>query len=279
MPGFDYELRCAEATTDQGLDPVIDTLKAAGLDVRAEQTGGFTMVACVYEAARPHHYVGITEELHDQPGYLVVGYGPDGWQEGETLSETATLDDLEGLARGWLWPFDWPPTEAGPNPFCTNRSSAGDACGACAGCQAEVAHLHRLERERVRARAELEALDAEPVETYAGASNAELADALEGFADGQDDDLGAMVTEAARRLRPDPAVAELARLRRAGMVRLPTLTAGELRAALPADDMFPVTVGTPDGGWLNVDGVTDPAETDEPSAIIMTRDDFDTRQW
>jgi len=45
--------------------------------------------------------------------------------------------------------------------------------------------------------------DTEPVATYlyVACSDDELADALEHFADGQDDDLGQMITEAARRLR------------------------------------------------------------------------------
>lgn len=278
---MDYEARCREAATEQGLDPVIATLTAAGLLARAEQTGGFTMVACVYEPARPHHYVGITLETSyydERDGtetnrYLVAGYGPDGWQDGETLSEDALLDELEGLARGWLWPFDWPPREPGPNPFCLNRSPAGDACGVCDGCAAEVDRLEAPERRAARFLAEV----SEPipqVETYAyaGASNAELADALEGFGDGQADDLGAMVTEAARRLRPVDT--------RLTVGMAPTLTIGELEAGwahLPKDTY--VTVGTPDGGWLNVDGMTDPTETDEPSLIVMTRDDFDTRQW
>jgi hypothetical protein len=59
------------------------------------------------------------------------------------------------------------------------------------------------------------------------------------------------------------------------------LTAGELIAHLaqyPAD--MAVTVSTPDGGWwLNVIGASDPTETDESSVILITRDDFDTRQW
>lgn len=31
-----------------------------------------------------------------------------------------------------------------PNPFCTNRSTAGDACGACAGCIAEQARIRAV---------------------------------------------------------------------------------------------------------------------------------------
>lgn len=38
-----------------------------------------------------------------------------------------------------------------PNPFCSNRSEQGDACGACAGCIAEGARLRaRLDAETQR---------------------------------------------------------------------------------------------------------------------------------
>jgi hypothetical protein len=30
-----------------------------------------------------------------------------------------------------------------PNPYCSNRSPAGDACGACPGCEAELARIRR----------------------------------------------------------------------------------------------------------------------------------------
>jgi hypothetical protein len=64
----------------------------------------------------------------------------------------------------------------------------------------------------------------------------------------------------------------------------PTLTAGQIIGWLsrfPAD--MPVTVGTPGGGgWLNIDGLTDPyadgVDAAEYSVIVMTADDFDPRQ-
>jgi hypothetical protein len=33
-----------------------------------------------------------------------------------------------------------------PNPYCTNGSPAGDACGACDGCLAEAARIRRPSR-------------------------------------------------------------------------------------------------------------------------------------
>jgi hypothetical protein len=60
------------------------------------------------------------------------------------------------------------------------------------------------------------------------------------------------------------------------------LTARELRNYLlffPADT--PITAFANDDGsdWLNIDGATDPRETDEPSIILWTRNNFDTRQF
>jgi hypothetical protein len=59
------------------------------------------------------------------------------------------------------------------------------------------------------------------------------------------------------------------------------VTAGELRhhlEAFPSDT--PVTVQDPEGGnWFNIVGATDPYDSGEESIILITRADFDTRQW
>jgi hypothetical protein len=39
-----------------------------------------------------------------------------------------------------------PGRAAEPNPFCSNRSEAGDACGACPGCVAEMERIRRALR-------------------------------------------------------------------------------------------------------------------------------------
>jgi hypothetical protein len=39
-----------------------------------------------------------------------------------------------------------------PNPFCSNRSEAGDACGWCEGCVAESERIARLPLEGRRVR-------------------------------------------------------------------------------------------------------------------------------
>lgn len=57
-----------------------------------------------------------------------------------------------------------------------------------------------------------QAAPAEPENLYRECTNAELADALRGMADGQDDDLGQMLTEAAGRLNPPPATTSIDRV-------------------------------------------------------------------
>jgi hypothetical protein len=63
----------------------------------------------------------------------------------------------------------------------------------------------------------------------------------------------------------------------------PTITIGEIRkliANMPDDR--PVTILTPGGDWLNIDGFQDNYNPDgdgEPSAMFSACDDFDTRQW
>jgi hypothetical protein len=44
---MNYDEACAAATADQGLQPIIDTLTAAGLPHQVEQTGGFCMVVVI----------------------------------------------------------------------------------------------------------------------------------------------------------------------------------------------------------------------------------------
>jgi hypothetical protein len=106
---MNYEEACARAATRQGLDPVIETLTAAGLDADAVNTGGFTMVACVYRPGTDR-YVGITAYdgvAPDPDTYLVCGYD-DAHEMGDAdaiilADGNATLAGLADLVRGWLY--------------------------------------------------------------------------------------------------------------------------------------------------------------------------------
>ena len=97
----EFLARCAEAATAQGLDPIVETLSAAGMAVEVEQTGGMVMVAYVYSADRTR-WVGITDELGGSGGYLVCVYGAgasDVDQDGEVLTYDADLEDLAVWVR------------------------------------------------------------------------------------------------------------------------------------------------------------------------------------
>lgn len=73
---MDYDERCKAATTDQGLDPVIEALTAAGIPHGLEQTGGFTMAVTV---ETPTGTFAITND----DGYL-LGHYPGGlWETSE----------------------------------------------------------------------------------------------------------------------------------------------------------------------------------------------------
>ena len=67
---MNYEATCREATTLQGLDDVVEHLRATGYVVEVEQTGGFTMVPTIYLDEKHAKAVGISNE----DGYLVVFY-------------------------------------------------------------------------------------------------------------------------------------------------------------------------------------------------------------
>jgi hypothetical protein len=98
---MDYEERCRAATTDQGLDPVVAALTAAGIPHTVEQTGGMTMVLTV--PTGPTSFLGVTlsESDHDDgyPSYFVCEYPTLDWEDGETLNDNATLAELVALAR------------------------------------------------------------------------------------------------------------------------------------------------------------------------------------
>ena len=78
-----YQMACAEAATEQGLDPIVNVLRAEGYPVEVEQAGGFTMVATIRDKA--DSMLGITcdgGEASDLQ-YLVVKYPPGAWDNGE----------------------------------------------------------------------------------------------------------------------------------------------------------------------------------------------------
>lgn len=69
---MDYDLACNSAATNQGLDPVIAALSAAGIPHDLEQTGGFVMVITV-QAPTGTYAITASETEADQ---YVLGFYP-----------------------------------------------------------------------------------------------------------------------------------------------------------------------------------------------------------
>lgn len=76
-----YAEACERATTDQGLDPIVAALTAAGVPAGVDQTGGFCMCASVYAADDRNEYLYITsgEQWNGGDGWLVCHYL--GWND------------------------------------------------------------------------------------------------------------------------------------------------------------------------------------------------------
>lgn len=99
----EYERTCRIAATEQGLDPIIETLRAAGIPAVVEQTGGFCMVASIYGEGR---YVGVVREGRRDDGewgYMVCSNSADfaGGDEIVVVPD-APLADLPEIVRKTL---------------------------------------------------------------------------------------------------------------------------------------------------------------------------------
>lgn len=95
-----YAEAVTQATTEQGLDPVIKALEDAGVPVSVEQTGGMVMVVYSYvdpddaDTAR----VGVTFE----DGYLIVGY-QDAEDEGTIIAQGVATEDVPNYVIGFRY--------------------------------------------------------------------------------------------------------------------------------------------------------------------------------
>lgn len=120
-----YEEACVAAATDQGLDPIVAALEAAGVPVSVEQTGGFCMVAYVYGESDGPVSVGITDAEtigSGESGALVCRVTWDGNASiEEAVANACPLDELAALVRLVI---------AGrPTPCIPAWSRLHDACG------------------------------------------------------------------------------------------------------------------------------------------------------
>ncbi len=91
---MDYDAACKQATTNQGLDPVIAKLEAARIIHGLEQTGGFCMVVTVPIGERG------TLAITDDGGLYASFFPGDTWREGPAeagVEYETTLDALPAL--------------------------------------------------------------------------------------------------------------------------------------------------------------------------------------
>jgi len=94
-----YSEACKQATTNQGLDPVVERLTAEKIVHVVEQTGGFTMVLTTRVEGG---VFGVTADSDDPKPYLVCFYAGDDWDQGEQEVEHwfgLSLDDVVARIR------------------------------------------------------------------------------------------------------------------------------------------------------------------------------------
>lgn len=94
--------KCAEAVADQGLAPVLEALKKAGVPAFAQQTGGWCMVVQV-NAENPATYVWITqseecgcEEVEGCDHYILGIYHDGNGNECDKCGEECYGHDVDG---------------------------------------------------------------------------------------------------------------------------------------------------------------------------------------
>ena len=105
-----YAARCAHATTSQGLDPIIDVLRAAGIPYTVDQTGGFCMCVRVplIEGDSQYLYLTLAEGVYTNAGpgsVAIVRYWDHDngenqcWLDLPYLASAVALDDVVGVVR------------------------------------------------------------------------------------------------------------------------------------------------------------------------------------
>jgi hypothetical protein len=106
---FNYGLMCEQSATDQGLDPITERLRAAGIPHTVDQTGGFTMCVNVPLVEGGSEYLYITDA--DDPFVAIGRYwdgGVDGCEWGQCWADypdTGTgvhIDDMVAHVRSLL---------------------------------------------------------------------------------------------------------------------------------------------------------------------------------
>ena len=96
--GTYYAERVKEASKEQGIDQLVEELKALGIEATSEQTGGFTM--CAYIELKGNKYIYANTYgagVYDEEGYEEDIYN----NESEGNEAERTKDVAQGVAN-WL---------------------------------------------------------------------------------------------------------------------------------------------------------------------------------
>jgi hypothetical protein len=97
---MNYEAACKQATTDQGLDPILAVFTDEGLPIALEQTGGFTMVAYTYLNGRDMT-AGAFGMTFESGEYMLCSYR-DEEDEGAIVTTHADPRQIARMVRNAL---------------------------------------------------------------------------------------------------------------------------------------------------------------------------------
>lgn len=88
-----YEETCKRAATNQGFDPIMETLAAAGVEYSLDQTGGFCMAVSVPVPGGA--YVFGSDFTLEGQGHVDMGFFPGAsWYDGENYPEDPDVWEL-----------------------------------------------------------------------------------------------------------------------------------------------------------------------------------------
>lgn len=99
-----YAEACAQAATDQGLDPMIARLTAEGITHEVAQTGGMCMVIEIRLGEQDYPLLGVTlgDDMEDSNRWLVIRYDDVDDCEGSVLGDEVPIDVAVTVIRSAL---------------------------------------------------------------------------------------------------------------------------------------------------------------------------------
>lgn len=101
MTDISYADACAQAATDQGLDPMIARLTAEGITHEVAQTGGMCMVIEIRLGEQDYPLLGVTlgDDMEDSNRWLVIRYADIDDCEGDVIGDEVPADEAVAVIR------------------------------------------------------------------------------------------------------------------------------------------------------------------------------------